>query len=155
MILALAAGIGPVRAGDPPLAPLAPAWNLSLRSTGYAYQTADPAGAETDHVDFYQEFAGGASGLAGGRLSLRASGRYATAPADAWTSRDRSRLSTGYLEARLGPRLRARLGRQFLQAGVAALTLDGAELTYGRGSAVAFSAWGGARAPWGNATRLG
>ena len=155
LILALATGIGPVRAGDPPLAPLVPAWNLSLRSTGYAYQTADPAGAETDHVDFYQEFAGGVSGLAGGRLSLRASGRHATSPADAWTGRDRSRLSTGYLEARFGPRLRARLGRQFLQAGVAALTLDGAELTYGRGSAVEFSAWGGARAPWGCGTGLG
>lgn len=155
LAFALATATGQARAADllPSVPP--PSWNLSLRSTGYAYQTEDAAGADTDHFRFYQHIAGGASGLAGGRLAVRASGRFANSPVDAWPGWDRSRLSSGYLEARLGQQVRARVGRQFLQSGVASLTLDGAEVAWGRGRAVQVSAWGGARAPWGNAARLG
>lgn len=131
-----------------------PSWSLSLRSATYLFQTEDASGGEADEFRFYQSFAGGAWGLAGGRLSLRASGRFANAPDQAWPGFETSRLHTGYLEARLGRGLRARVGRQFLHSGVAGLTLDGAELTYGR-RALTVSAWGGARAPWGQAFALG
>lgn len=154
-LLALAMVAGPVSAASPAAVSPPASWNLSLRSTAYLYQTEETRGESVDERRFYQYAAGGASGLAGGWLSLRASGRFANEPAGAAPSFDASRLYSGYLEARLGSRGRARVGRQFLQAGVAALTLDGAEVSYGRGGPFEASAWGGARAPRGGAFALG
>lgn len=153
--LALVLVAGPAFAASPAAVPPPSSWNLSLRSTAYLYQIEATRDGSVDEQRFYQYAAGGASGLAGGWLSLRASGRFANAPAGAAPWFDTSRLYSGYLEVRLGSRSRARVGRQFLQAGVAALTLDGAEVSYGRGGPLEAAAWGGARAPYGSALALG
>ncbi|MHB8080264.1 MAG: hypothetical protein ACYDIE_13530 [Candidatus Krumholzibacteriia bacterium] len=151
----LASAPGVARAGGLTLLAPQPSWSLSLRSTGYAFQTADRLDATTDQLRFYQQFAGSASGLAGGRITLRGSGRYASSPA-AWpTGFANGKLYTGYVEARLAPRLRARAGRQFLQSGVAGLTLDGASLAYALPRGGEASVWGGARAPLGSTFALG
>jgi hypothetical protein len=158
-VLAVALGIvavaGAAGAGELRLLAPEPSWSLGLRSTGYAFQTEDRLGAGADQFRFYQQFAGGVTGLAGGRITLRGSGRFASNPAASSTDFANARLYTGYLEARLGPRGRARVGRQFLQSGVSGLTLDGASLTYGLSRGCEASAWGGARAPLGNAYALG
>ena len=153
--LGLAAVTGAARAGELRLLAPQPSWSLGLRSTGYAFQTEDRLGTGTDQFRFYQQFAGSASGLAGGRITLRGSGRFASSPAASSTDFANARFYTGYLEARLASRGRVRVGRQFLQSGVAGLTLDGASLTYGLARGCEASAWGGARAPLGNAYALG
>lgn len=145
--LGLAAPTAAAGAGDLSLLAPQPSWSLGLRSTGYAFQTVDRVGAGTDQFRFYQQFAGSASALAGGRLTLRGSGRFASSPAASAADFTNARLYTGYLEARLAPRLRARVGRQFLQSGVAGLTLDGASVTCNLSRGSEASVWGGARAP--------
>jgi len=150
--LAAATGAG---AAEPLPSTRPSSWNVSLRSTAYLYQSEDATGETTDQRRFFQQFAGGVTGLWEGRCAVRVSGRLASTPADAGPGFESSRLYTGYLESRLGSRLRARVGRQFLQAGVAALTLDGAELVLGRGRPVELTAWGGARAPYDGAIALG
>lgn len=143
----LAAAVLPAAAAvDPaPVAP-PPSWSFGLGSTAYAYQREDTAGRSSDHVRFHQHFAVTAAGLADGRLAIRAAGRFADTPDGAGPWFEPSRLHTGLLEARLGARVRAEAGRQFLQAGVAGLTLDGARLAWrGRGGATA-SVWAGAAA---------
>ena len=138
------------RAASPLVTPPEASWSLSLRSTGYAFQTEDPAGTSEDHLRLYQHFAGTASGLAGGHLTFRASGRFANDPAVFYPGFENGRLHTGLLEARLGSRFRAQVGRQFLQSGVASLTLDGARLAYRGSRMLNASVWGGARAPFGH-----
>ena len=154
-VLGIMAVAGTVGAGELRLLAPEPSWSLGLRSTGYAFQTEDRSGADTDQFRFYQQFAGSATGLAGGRITLRGSGRLASSPASSSTDFKNARLYTGYLEARLAPRLRARVGRQFLQSGVAGLTLDGASLTCGLSRGSEALVWGGARAPSGNTYALG
>lgn len=146
---------GAVRAGELALLAPQPSWSLSLRSTAYAFQAEDRLGATTDQLRSYQQFAGSASGLAGGRITLRGSGRYASSPAAGPADFANGRLYTGYLEARLAPRLRVRAGRQFLQSGVAGLALDGASLAYALPRGGEASVWGGARAPLGSTFALG
>jgi hypothetical protein len=122
-------------------------WSLGLRATGYTYQTEDATGATENHTLFYEHYAGSAAGLAGGVLTVRAAGRFAETPPGAPLDPERSRLALGLVEAKLGPALRVQLGRQFLQSGVAGLTLDGARAVW-RGRRIAeASVWGGAAAP--------
>ncbi len=134
-VLAVALGIvamaGAAGAGELRLLAPQPSWSLGLRSTGYAFQTEDRLGAGTDQFRFYPAVRGQRDGAGRGRITLRGSGRFASSPAASSTDFTNARLYTGYLEARLAPRRRARVGRQFLQSGVAGLTLDGASLTYG------------------------
>lgn len=127
--------------------PAAPGWSLGIRATSTSYQTEDASGATENHLLFYEHYAGSATGLAGGALTVRAAGRFADAPPGAPLDPEHARLATGLLEAKIGPALRVQLGRQFLQAGVAGLTLDGARAAW-RGRRVAeASVWGGAAAP--------
>ncbi|MBE0565602.1 MAG: hypothetical protein IH621_06595 [Krumholzibacteria bacterium] len=145
----LACGLAVAWLAAPPAAPAAavalpapqPSWSFGLRSTGYAYQAEDTAGATTDHARLYQHFAGTAAGLAGGRLGFRVSGRFANLPSDAGPLFEQSRLHTGVMEARLGARMRAEAGRQFLQAGVTGLTLDGARLAWRGARGTEASVW--------------
>lgn len=122
-------------------------WRLQLRTTAYAFQTAPLSGGELDRLGGYQEFDGAITNLANGHLALRVSGRVAD---DLYlTSRGTTaeRLYTGHLQARLGRKLTARLGRQFVQEGPTGLTLDGAWVELRPKANVAVRVFGGARAP--------
>ena len=138
-------------APKPPVA----SWSLGLRSTGYMFQTQDAEGNTADHFQSYNVVSGTASGLANGHLTFRGSGRFANDLPWATPGFETSRLYTGHLEARLHPFVRARLGRQLVQSGVASLTLDGAWLSYRRGRMLDVTAWGGARAPVGHGFDFG
>ncbi len=131
----------------PARAPAVPSWWVQLRSTGYAYQTVDADGARLDRFGAYQGFSGAATGLAGGRLTLRMAGRFADDLYLKERTTTRGRLYAGQLEARPGGGLTARLGRQFVQEGVAGLTLDGLWLAMRLSSRWDARLWGGARAP--------
>jgi hypothetical protein len=131
-------------------APPVSSWSLGLRSTGHMFQTVDAAGAKEDQFQSYNVVTGTATGLAGGRLAFRGSGRFANEQPWMKPGFETSRLYTGHLEARLHPRVKARLGRQLVQSGVASLTLDGAWLSYRRSPAMELTAWGGTRSPYGH-----
>jgi hypothetical protein len=137
---------GPAAARDPATAPV-PSWWLHSRSTGYAFQTEDADGVELDRFGAYQEFDGNLWGLAGGWLSVRASGRFADDLSLAERTTDRSRLYVGHIETRPGARWTARLGRQFLQEGVTGLTLDGLWFSARPSRKIEARLWAGARAP--------
>ena len=109
-------------APTPPVA----SWSVGLRSTGYMFQTEDAEGNTSDHFQSYNVVSGTVSGLANGHLTFRGSGRFANDLPWAQPGFETSRMYTGHLEARLHPLVRARLGRQLIQSGVASLTLDGA-----------------------------
>ncbi len=130
-------------------------WWLNLRSTGYLHQTADDTGIQQDHFKAYQHVSGTVSGLAGGRVTLRASGRLADDLSDDGYARENARLYTGYAEFKATPRLRARLGRQFLQTGVAGLSMDGVWVSMRPQRRWDISAWGGARSPYGLDSEIG
>ncbi len=130
-------------------------WWLNLRSTAYAYQTDEAAGTTRDHLRAYQHVSGTVTGLAGGRIKLRASSRVAGDPGYNGTGDDVTRLYTAYAEIRLDPRLKARVGRQYLREGVAGLTLDGLWLSLRPDKRVDVSLWGGARAPYAHDLEVG
>ena len=136
-----------------PVPPLS-SWSFGLMANGYAYQDVDSTRTTSDEFRFYQHFAGTASGLAGGGLSFRTAGRFAGLPDDAGPLFETSRLHTGLLEQRLGARARVQVGRQFLQSGVAGLTLDGVRLVYRGQGGLEASAWGGGAVPSGHAFEL-
>lgn len=146
LALLLAAGAGSARAAAP-VGPPEPGWWLRLGSTGYVFQTEEASGATLDRFAAYQTFDGAAVGLAGGRLAVRASGRVADDLSLEERTTERGRLYTGFLEGRLGRRVTARLGRQFVQEGAAGLTLDGLHATLRGGRAWDAAVWAGARAP--------
>jgi hypothetical protein len=130
-------------------------WQLGLRTTGYYYQEEDLAGNSTDRMLSYQHFSGSASGLAGGHLVFRGSGRFASGLAYDETGIEKSRLYSGFLEARPSPLFKARLGRQFIQSGVTGLTLDGAWMSLRNGPGLEATAWGGARSPYQHGFEIG
>ena len=142
------------RGGDRPAgSPVS--WQLGLRSTGYFYQLEDTEGRRDDRFQAFQSVSGAATGLAGGRVIFRGSGRFANDLAIEPAGFQTSRLYSGYLEIRLQPALKTRIGRQFVQCGVTGLTLDGAWLSFNSGSPVAGSIWGGARSPLDSGFSLG
>jgi len=133
---------GSALAADPP------SWYLGFRTTSYAYQRQAPGAEATDEISSWQHFSGTATRLADGRLTVRGSGRFTRGvPEDTW-GLEKSKLYSGHLEARFGPAVKARLGRQWLTSGAANLTLDGAHLAYQAGSKLELTAWGGARTPY-------
>ena len=125
----------------------APSWWLHLRTTGYSFQSQNAGEPKLDRFGFYQDFDGVVSGLADGKLSFRASGRFADDLYLDEKTTDRARLFVAQLEARPSSRLTARLGRQFLQEGSTGLTLDGLWLSYRPDKVWDARVWGGARAP--------
>ncbi|MBM3321230.1 MAG: hypothetical protein FJY73_11195 [Candidatus Eisenbacteria bacterium] len=125
----------------------ATSWWLRLRTTGYAFQTETRSGATQDRLGAYQQIDGAISGLANGRLSMHVSGRVHDDISLSEKINDRARLSSGYLSARITPRLSARLGRQFVQEGVSGLTLDGLAVSFSPAEALRARVYGGARAP--------
>lgn len=156
-ILVAFTAANPVRAEPVPASPgwRPTSWWLQLRTTGYAFQTDDGSGATLDRFGAYQSFDGAVTGLADGRVGFHASGRFADDLYLEQGTTDRSRLTSGYLDARLVRRVSARFGRQFIQQGAMGLTLDGLLLTArpARGCDVAL--WGGARAPLSHEVRAG
>lgn len=124
-------------------------WWVHLRTTGYAFQAADTDNAygETDRFGAYQHVDGVVSGLAGGRVTLRASGRLADDFQLGDRVTDRARLYTGYMDARLSEKAKVRLGRQFVHQEATSLTLDGLLVTFSKKSCMEVSVWGGVRAP--------
>lgn len=127
---------------------------LRLRTTGYRFQTEDAAGVTLERLGAYQEFDGAAAGLAGGRLALRISGRFADDLYLKARTTERSRLYVGHLEARPVPQLTARLGRQFVQEGPIGTTLDGLWLGYRVGPGFEARLWGGTSSPLTRAFKL-
>lgn len=123
-------------------------WWVNLRSTGYIFQTEEIEDAALDRFAAYQEVDGAVSGLAGGRVSLRFGGRAADDLILKRQVTDRARLFVGHAEARIDPRLTARLGRQFVQEGATGLTLDGLWLSASPARGWRAQLWGGARAPY-------
>jgi len=123
-------------------------WWFNLRSTGYMYQTDDPAGSSLNYLRTYQHVSGRVSGLAGGRIKLRASSRFAGDLRFDGNNDNSARLYAGHAEIRLDPRVQARVGRQFLREGVAGLTLDGLWFSVRPDKRLDVSLWGGARAPY-------
>lgn len=135
---------------DPGGRQAATAWWFRLKSTGYSSQTERPPGSAEDRFGFYQVYDGTVSGLADGRLSFRAAGRFADDLAGADLLTDRNRLYNGYAQWSTRTwRSRTRLGRQFLQEGPTSLTLDGLFLSVHPHARFELKGWGGARAPVG------
>ncbi len=124
-------------------------WWVHLRSTGYAFQAArsDSAYGEIDRFGAYQHVDGVVTGLAGGRVTLRISGRVADDLQLSERISDRARLYAGYFDARLNERVKIRLGRQFLHQEATSLTLDGLQLSLVPMKVFEISLWGGVRAP--------
>jgi hypothetical protein len=134
----------PLAAGD---GTDATSWWLRLRTTGYAFQTETRSGATLDRLGAYQQIDGAVSGLANGRLSMHVSGRVHDDLSLSEKVNDRARLYSGYLSAMITPRLSARLGRQFVQEGVAGLTVDGLSVSFSPAGPLRARVYGGARAP--------
>jgi hypothetical protein len=139
-----------------------PSWWARLRTTIYSFEgfslSEDGTGEEDDdRLSAYQHFDGSVRGLAGGRLDLRAGGRFADDLNLDERVHDRSRLHVAYAQARLGPRnmSRVRLGRQFVQEGPTSQTLDGVWVQVRPDRQVEFRAWGGARSPSAREYELG
>lgn len=128
----------------------AQSWYFRTRTTGYAYTTApkDAIDDETNHFEFYQYLDGAVSGFAQGKLDLRLSGRFADDFAFKANPTTPYRLYSGYLQAHLSRRDRLRLGRLFVQEGVANYTMDGLYLALRPTPRLKLRAWGGARSPY-------
>lgn len=141
----------PGHAADPPPT----SWQLGYKATGYSFQTENRGGQTNDHYHHFHGISGRASGLAGGWLSLRGAARFAGDQLADVNPDQLSKLYTGVLEARVKPGLKALVGRQFVAAGVANLTLDGALVNARPDDAWDLTAWAGARAPTSHAFEIG
>ena len=125
-------------------------WWLNLRTTGYVYQSFDPAGDTIDRFEGYQHVSGSMSGLASGKLTFRMSARFADDLRYDAESLEFSRLHRAQLVYRPNSRFRIEAGRQFIQEGVASLTLDGARVEYRHDRRWQATFWNGTRAPFGH-----
>lgn len=127
--------------------PSAPSWQVRYKATGYSFQNQIRSAEEVDHRHQYHGLSGSASGLAGGWLTVRGAGRFAGGQPTDINGAEEAKLYTGLLEAQLKPGMKVLAGRQFVQAGVAGLTLDGVRWNYRPDRAWDLTAFGGARAP--------
>lgn len=150
LVLAILAVVGPAASA----ATGTGSWWLNLRTTGYAYQSFDAAGAASDHLEGFQHVSGAVTGLAGGRAVLRLSARVADDVRYEQEAVQSSRLHAAQLVLRPVPRLRIETGRLFVHEGVASLTLDGVRATWRQGSRWQAIVWGGGRAPYDHAFDL-
>lgn len=142
LVLGMGARMAVAEDSSPPAS-----WQMGLRSTGYFYETRAQDDSAESQFQAFQTVAGSVSGLAQGKLVLRGSGRFANDLAIAPHEFQTGRWYSGYAEARLNPRFKARLGRQFLHSGVTGLTLDGAWLSYRHDRTLTGEVWAGARSP--------
>ena len=71
-------------------------WSAQLRSTAYFYQVEDQSEAETDLLPFYQHFDLSGGRLAGDRLDLRFSGRFASDLGDEGAVTGEEKFYVGY-----------------------------------------------------------
>lgn len=130
-------------------------WWLRLKSTGYAYQTTGPADTEQDHFGFYQHYDGSVSGLMSGKLSFRASGRFADDLIQKQRNTDQERLYVAYAQMQFHEKGRGRLGRQFLNEGPSSTLIDGLWLDLSPIERWELHAWGGAATPASRIYELG
>lgn len=128
-----------------------PTWRVGLSSTGYISEIESPSGETDSRFLGTHVFSGSASGLAGGYLAVRGSGRLANEPVAAPYGFETSKLYSGYLEVRPTTALKARLGRQLVTGGIGYQTLDGAWASWNMNPRATVEAWGGARTPFGHA----
>jgi len=147
--IVLVAAICPLLAAMPGWAAVAsqPSWQVAYKATSLTFQTQKLDGSTNDHFHHFHALSGSASGLAGGWLTFRGAGRFAGDQLADVNAAETAKLYTALAEARLGRNAKALVGRQFIQAGVTSLTLDGALLQYRLNRTWELSAWGGARAP--------
>jgi len=122
-------------------------WQVGYKGTGYSFQTEDRDGTVTDRFQQFHLLSGSASGIAGGWLTVRASGRFADENFTDRAGFEEAKWYTGMFEARFGGAWKARVGRQLVQAGVTSLTLDGAGVDFKPNRSWNLAAWGGAKAP--------
>jgi hypothetical protein len=132
-----------------------PSWQVGYRASTYSFQSEQNNGTDINHSHQFHALSGSATGLAGGWLTFRGAGRFASDQNHDVNATEQSKLYSGLLEARIKPGLKAQLGRQFIQAGVTNLTLDGALLNYRLDNTWDLTAYGGARAPINKAFELG
>ena len=124
-------------------------WWVASRTTGYWYESIDPAtGATQQRPSFLQGVDGSVAQLWDGHLDLRFAARFARADLYPGFESNDSRWYVGYAQVRAAPwKVRGRLGRMFLQEGPAHHTLDGAWIGIEPLRRVALHAWGGTQAP--------
>ena len=127
--------------------PLQPSWQVGYKATSYSFQTQQTSGEDISHSHRFHALSGSASNLAGGWLTFRGAGRFASDQLNDVNAAEQSKLYTGLLEARFKSGLKAQLGRQFIQAGVTNLTVDGALLNYTLNRTWDLTAYAGAKAP--------
>jgi hypothetical protein len=127
--------------------PSQPSWQVGYRATNYSFQTQGNKGADINHSHQFHALSGSASGLAGGWLTFRGAGRFANDQLNDVNATEQSKLYTGLLEARFNSGLKAQVGRQFIQAGVTNLTVDGALLNFRLDRTWDLTAYAGAKAP--------
>lgn len=132
-----------------------PSWQVTYKATGYSFQTVNSSGNTKDHYHHFQSLSGSASGLAGGKLTFRGSGRFAGDQLADVNPAEQGKFYSGLAEMRFTPRFKAMVGRQFVTAGVTNLTLDGAQVNYRPNSRWNLSGWAGAKAPTTLAFELG
>ncbi len=132
-----------------------PSWQITYKATGYSLQSENRSGNNINHYHHFQSLSGTASGLAGGKLTLRGAGRFAGEQLADINPPRQAKLYTSLAEMHFNPRFRASVGRQFVTAGVTCLTLDGARFHYKLNRAWTLSAWAGAKAPTTLAFELG
>ncbi len=130
-------------------------WQVGYRGTGYAFQSQDAQRTTTDRFQQFHVLSGSASRLAGGWLTFRGSGRFMDDQITDRVGYEQAKWYTGLVEARLGRVWKAQVGRQFVQAGVASVTLDGARINFQPDRSWNVTAWGGAKAPVTNAFEFG
>jgi hypothetical protein len=130
-------------AADPPSS----SWQVGYKGTGYAFQSQDRGGTTTDRFQQFHALSGSVTGIAGGWLTFRGSGRFANDQLTDRVGYEQAKWYTGLAEARIGRAWKARVGRQLVQAGVTSLTLDGAEVAFQPDRSWNLAAWGGAKAP--------
>lgn len=145
----LASALVPATAGaEEASAGNSPTWSAQLRSTAYFYQVEDQTEAETDFLPFYEHFDLSVSRLAGDRLDLRFSGRFAADAGDEGAVTGEEKFYAGYAGLSFDRwQTRARVGRQFVQEGMNRHTLDGVWVALRPARLWQVHAWGGGEAP--------
>lgn len=132
-------------------------WSAQLRSTAYILEQAAPGTTDVSaRTPFYQQFQGGAGGLANGQLDLRFSARYAKDFQYADTIADQGKWFVGYARYQNDFwKSQVRGGRQFIQEGTVFATMDGLWVSAQPKAGLQTNAWVGVTAPSGREFEFG